>query len=382
MTSITEAMKNKTADLIDTLNAEVERRVDVLVPTVAMRVRDSAITVHDPDTDTTHTVAPTEHAHGQLAQLLDIPLPYYRRMLEQKDHIFDNTLNYWLPKVPEASQTRLLRLRREEGSRYTARAVLSDRYRAIDHIDALEHLLPAALASGADVSDWTLNDTTLNVRFVKDESAAAKDLLGPERVEALRKAHSFLLDEVFTYGAVFRNSEVGAAAFSLAPFAMVLRCWNGYVVNVSRYSVRHVGARRKVEEDALFSALTKNLEDVASLSAARDVLSAALDRENLRRTVEVAAGGELRPLGTATASWKEVTETFGAKHRLSLAEKETLIEQVAYEAGQTGRIVEKASYWTLAQGITAMARDLFDTKPDRAHELATLGYDVLADAAK
>lgn len=67
--------------------------------------------------------AVTDHAHGQIAQRLDIPAKYYNRMRSEAPALLAANVNNWFQEQPERRMIRTL-----DGK---ARAFLSDRYRRV-----------------------------------------------------------------------------------------------------------------------------------------------------------------------------------------------------------------------------------------------------------
>ena len=75
-----------------------------------------------------------ELARRQLADKLKIPFAYFERMRTEQPSLLDGNVNTWLQTDPERRMLRTL-----DGQ---VRAVLSDRYRRLDHYDLAEHVLP------------------------------------------------------------------------------------------------------------------------------------------------------------------------------------------------------------------------------------------------
>ena len=76
----------------------------------------------------------TDIAHRQIADRLNIPYKYYERMRLDYPALLDKNVNGWLLKNPERRMLRTL-----DGK---LRAFLSDRYRRLDNLELVDHVLP------------------------------------------------------------------------------------------------------------------------------------------------------------------------------------------------------------------------------------------------
>src|SRR5574341_1052195 len=90
-------------------------------------------------------------AHEQLAEKTGIPRKYYDRMLEAAPELLAENVNTWFRREPANRLVRMLRPLTDAderalartGAQMSVRAVLSDRYRPLDHGSLLDVVLPA-----------------------------------------------------------------------------------------------------------------------------------------------------------------------------------------------------------------------------------------------
>jgi hypothetical protein len=135
--------------LADLLREQSIRALDVIAGTGAIHaehghlVLDGTEPVLGPDgvTMTAGSYALNDVALAGVADKLNIPLAYLRRMREQALDLFDTNINGWLARM---DRRLLIRVLRDEAGSGVARAVLSDRYAKIDNLDA-----PRSIASDA-----------------------------------------------------------------------------------------------------------------------------------------------------------------------------------------------------------------------------------------
>ena len=99
------------------------------------------------------------YAHGQLAQHLGIPKAYYDRLLQQAPGLLATNVNHWLTASPARRLVRTL-----DGA---VRASLSERYRALDHGDLAEAVLPVlAEDPQLEVASCQITETRLYLKAI------------------------------------------------------------------------------------------------------------------------------------------------------------------------------------------------------------------------
>jgi len=132
------------ADLADLLQRQHADKLDVVVPATAIRsvAGDLHITgigepvlSEDGVTSGDGVFRPTAICDAGLAEKLNIPLAYLRRLRERHVHLFDANVNVWLGDDP--GRRFLVRTLRGQDGPGIARALVSDSYRMVDNLDVL-----------------------------------------------------------------------------------------------------------------------------------------------------------------------------------------------------------------------------------------------------
>jgi len=173
----------------------------------------------------------SRHALGQLCGRLELPgggtapASYLARCPVP---LARENLNHWLAHSRRSEQVVLVRTRSAEaaGEAPLVRAVLSDRYAAVDHLQLLESLPELVSQHGLGLQAWSLDDEQLTLRLTVpgEHPASLKD---PIRV-----------------GLHLSNSEVGLGRISITALLTRLVCMNGLVVKVADLGGlhrRHIG---------------------------------------------------------------------------------------------------------------------------------------------
>ena len=144
--------------------------------------------------------------HDQIADRLEIPPKYYHRMAEKDPVLLAHNVNTWLGKNGKNFFVR--------GLGGTVRALLSDRYRVIDHLDVLYCALNELQAHGAEVEDCFLSETEMNIKV---KSERLQDFVRHQ-------------GDRIVGGLLLTNSETGHKALRLEPRIFRVLCSNGMVI--------------------------------------------------------------------------------------------------------------------------------------------------------
>ncbi len=159
----------------------------------------------------------TRACHAQLAERLDIPVKYYHRMVAETPELLAENVNTWLAKTDKD-----FFVRRLENS---VRAVLSDRYRVIDHLDFLLCSLNELQSYEAEIEDCYLSETEMHVKV---KSLKLRDFIRHR-------------EDVVIGGLLFTNSETGHKALRVEPRLYRVQCTNGMVVEQFTTRQVHLG---------------------------------------------------------------------------------------------------------------------------------------------
>lgn len=288
----------------------------------------------------------TDHAHGQIASALDIPVKTYRRLVADHPDLLANLTNGLLSREPKKQMVRLLDGR--------VRAYLSPVYRPRDNWDLVKEAILPSLAEHGDrglvFKACELTETRMYVKIVL-----------PDFEEQITPR----VGDVVRGGLIVKNSEVGSGSLLVAPYTDVLWCTNGAVHAEYGQAQRHVGSRIEEESWDLYSESTLRKDDEAFFAKCRDTVKAVLDR-----TVFDAIVAQMRDLaGIPLANPVGAVEDVTRKHDLSEAESKAVLSALVTDYAATG--------WGLVNALTQTARDL--ESPDRRVELETLAGALTSD---
>ena len=160
---------------IDELSAEVLRqnsaKQDYLVKTGNLQMESFGGNpylrlIGDDDVDLVEPLDIKATAHSQFSSYLDIPIKYYNRMLTEHPDLLVRNVNSWLARKSEQKMVRTL-----DGA---ARALVSNRYRRIDHLDILQAVLPIigrlpdAVFESCEITDTRMYLKIVNPRLQMD----------------------------------------------------------------------------------------------------------------------------------------------------------------------------------------------------------------------
>lgn len=400
------AARNATlGDLADILKTQQARKLDVVAPATAIRSQagtwliDGTDPVLDDDgvTNTAGRYRPTDQADGHLAEKLGIPRAYLRRLRAERADLYDANVNGWLhgtiepvepapipDDMPEPMRSRLsdvldgaqptpddrsfmVRCFRGDTGDGIARALLSDRYRIVDHLDVLTAALTGVRAAGGDVQVDTadLTDRKMTVRFTAPQiGALAPDLLDGYR-SPFTGAEGADNPLIFA-GLVLSNSETGGGAFSLTPQLIVEVCRNGMTMKRDALRSVHVGGQLddgvvRWSEDTQ----RRNLDLVTAQT--RDAVTTFLDVDYVRAKIDELSGRWNAPVDRP----EETVRTVVSQLRFGEAAADAILGHfIAGGQPTAGGVV---------QAVTSYAQTVDD--PDAASDLEAAAVDVLALAA-
>lgn len=328
--------------LLATLDEQAERKVDVILPATNMcfskgnlRVRRSdltpILTEHGVD-QPVQEFAPNEVFDSGFADRLGGPVTatFLRKLrAEGWTDIIDGTLNAlihgkqlgrpsdgsqptgeWL-REPQTKSVLLRAFKDADGGQVgTARALLSNAYKIIDHVDTLRAAMRGMRAAGLGAENVTQCDLTARKMYVVVEvpevrAAAAsllKDYVSP--FSGNRGADNPIMHAGF----VLTNSEVGDGTYSLYPRIVAEVCTNGMTIkkDVEALTRRHLGARL---DDGLinYSAATHEANREVIRRMSEDTVRTFLSTgylESVIRKLEEKAG---EPVAKPEAAIREVT---------------------------------------------------------------------------
>lgn len=222
---------------------------------------------------------PTSWAFGQLAGVSDVPKQYADRLREENPDLLARNLNHGISKIESP------RIVRTVGD--TVRALVSDRYFALDSFDLLRETLPAMFDNGFKVEQSEISDRRLYIRAVSP-----------------RTTTEVVKGDAVQFGISMSTSDVGGGALRVEPFFYRLACLNGMVIEENVLRRGHITSRASKEISfegdapaALLTSETRALKAQAIYAETRDIIKGFSNLDTFRDIVSrfaYAAGNEIR----------------------------------------------------------------------------------------
>jgi len=283
-----------------------------------------------------------ENAHDQIAGRLKIPRPYYDKMKTEAPELLAKNVNHWFQNNPEKRMIRTL-----DGS---ARAFLSERYRALDNYDLLNSALPIIAENQCQPisTEVTENRLYLKALFPKMEAEVKKG-------------------DIVQAGMVISNSEVGAGSLRVEPLIYRLVCTNGMISNTSlrKYHVGR-GAGNSFEDiQEVLSDDTKFQSDKAFWMQVQDVIRSVFNRDLFLGQVEKLK--EAAEIKIESNNIPEIIEKTVKTFNLTQGTGSSILRHLI-EGGDLSK-------WGLANAVTRTAND--EENYDQATNLERLGGKII-----
>lgn len=386
MPATLEARHVSAEELVGILAHNTTLRRDLVVPASKLRGQQGGVTITEIEMDETgvgetHTnYRLTRSAEEQLARDLGIP-PKYARLMRDNGHLrlWDDNFTTWIGDAADAGKSWMLRTFKPEGLEESGivRAVLSDRYRIIDHYDVLGAAIEGIGDAGVEyeVDGCDLTDRTMRIRFhVPSIAVEATELLKGYRTpfegpDGNGHGQGGLRDRdgnlpIVTAGFELRNSETGHGGATLTPRLVVKICNNGMVIGERAIREVHVGARHDEGEiewseetlRAMLKVITQKARDAAATFCTREFVAEQVDRITQKATTDLPAAKSV-----------EVVTNVSQALLLTENERNTVLDMFI-RSGQT-------TVGGVMQAITAAAQTVTD--PDRAAHMEHNGLRAL-----
>lgn len=282
-----------------------------------------------------------ETFHNQLAETLEIPKPYYRR-IQAVPELYQRNVNHWLQTQPK----RLVRTLDGE-----ARAFLSDRYRPLDNYDLAQAVLPRIQETDCRIESCEITDRRLYIKAVSNRITA-----------------NVRVGDTVQAGLIISNSEIGEGSLRVEPLVFRLVCLNGAIVNDMAMKRHHVGQNGYGALDGAieyYRTETKIADDRAFWMKVQDTVTATLNEITFAKIVQrlQAATENALPAASVEVVIEEVSKRFSFVQ----TERENVLAHLI--AGGD------LSQYGLLNAITRTAQDVDDY--DRATELERAGGTIL-----
>jgi hypothetical protein len=185
-------------------------------------------------------LAITKSCHAQIAERLDIPIKYYSRMENDAPALLAENVNTWLKAGPREFFVR--------GLGESVRALLSGKYRVIDHLDALYCSLNELQAHETEVEDCYLSETEMNLKI---KSNHLKDFVRHK-------------DDLIIGGLLLVNSETGHRALRVEPRTFRVQCSNGMVIEELMTRQIHLGNGNNGFDEEVYLSIRRSIRELFS----------------------------------------------------------------------------------------------------------------------
>jgi hypothetical protein len=253
-TATLEMRDGSISDMIGRLAEHYERRQDMIQAASGIRADGGRLVIagatqqlkwDEGVTSAEGIYNPTSICDEGIAEKLEIPLAYVRRMRQHHADLWDANVNGWLERSPKR-KFMIRTFHGIDGAPGIARAFLSDKYQIIDNYDVLTAALRGIKAAGVgvDILGCDLTERRMHVRAVaRDLDQAAPQLLHSYRAP---NGNRGVDNPMVGMGFRITNSELGAGAFQIAPYAVVRVCTNGMTITADAQRVVHLGSGKDV----------------------------------------------------------------------------------------------------------------------------------------
>lgn len=332
--------------LYDELERQRSARQDILASTKSIKFNsDSRGSIVSVDAgDKLLHFAVSDLAHAQIADRLNIPKKYYDRMRAENPALLDTNVNAWLINEPETRMLRTLDGR--------LRAFLSNRYRRLDNLELLDHVLPViAQMKGCEIISCDVTETHLYLKVI---NKTMKTEISP--------------GDVVQAGFVISNSEVGLGALKVEPLVYRLVCKNGMISKDFAQKKYHAGRYVEGTDSAyeLYRDETLAADDKAYFMKVQDIVSCAVDEAKFMLTVDKLRAAKELHTGNDPV---QTVEVLGDKYVLNKNERASILRHFI--------MGNDYSHFGLVNAVTRSSQDIKDY--NRATELERLGGTILED---
>lgn len=257
-------------------NAESKALHDLLMGTGISVPNDLA------ETERRISLQPLDVCHLHISEKLGIPKRYYDKMMSKENiKLLDHNVSHWFKGGGEKNYfvRTFIDTAKGEG---IARALLSDRFFAIDNYDILFACLEAIQRSGIDPKFFDIKGEITEKRLYVRFSAPSIEMQAPNLLKQYRvpdgsgKGNTGVVS-----GFVITNSEVGHGQFSISPRATILACDNGFTFIEDAFQKKHLGAEMEEFSEIKWSEETKEKNRELIISQIKDHLKTYTSKEYL-----------------------------------------------------------------------------------------------------
>jgi len=291
-----------------------------------------------------------QNGHDQIADRMQIPRKYYRKMQENSPALLTTNINHWFKKEPKKQMVRTMK--------GEVRAFLSDKYRPYDNFLVAEAVLPVLKEQNLKIISCQLTETNMYIKVVNEE------LIGEVKA-----------GDIVQRGTVIRNSETGHGAASFEDFMYSCWCDNGGITGVSmrkNHVGRAIGTGNEVEGD-FYQRDTIIADANAFQLKLRDMVKNAFNKERWELELEqyrIAAERKVTKAPIDLA--KDVTK----RYSLTEGEQGSFLSTLLKDQEFRG-----LTQWGVGNAVTAIANE--ETVPyDRVVQLERIGGNIFGLSGK
>lgn len=325
---MTDTLRKDTFEnLLATLDEQQERKVDVVTPVSNICFGKGNLRLRRPDlqpeisdsgvTQVVQEFAPSDVFDSGVAERIGMHGAWLRKLRETgRTDIIDGTLNALIHGKTDLAEPMdksvLVRAFKDADGQPigTARALLSNAYKIIDHVDTLRAAMLGMREAGLGAQHVTQCDLTARRMYVVIEVPEIKTL-APELFRNYVSpftGNRGADNPVVHAGFVLGNSEVGDGTFFLYPRIVAEVCTNGMTIkkDVGALAQRHLGARL---DDGLidYSDATREANRVLISRMAQDTVRSFLSKDYLDKVVAKLTERAGEPVAKPEETIKEVT---------------------------------------------------------------------------
>ncbi|WP_245679379.1 DUF932 domain-containing protein [Actinomadura hibisca] len=194
-------------------------------------------------TDPNGRYLPTKACDSDVSAKLGIATAYLRKCRRDAVDLWDTNVNGWLDRAQDTNY--LVRaFTGEAGRPGVARALLSDTYKRIDHLDVLTAAMQGIKDAGVpvEIQGCDLTEQRMYIRIF----SPAVQVESPALTYDYRSPFTGMrgVDDPIVWGGfVIRNSETGAGAAVIEPRIIFKVCANGQTITSHRQRTVHLGGR-------------------------------------------------------------------------------------------------------------------------------------------
>lgn len=318
--------------LLATLDEQQERKVDLVLPATSLAFGGGNLRVLRSDLEPELTAdgvkspvqvyAPTDVFDEGIADRLrnngvGVPRAFLRSLREQGwTDMIDGTLNGLIHgkgdlRQPLDKKVLLRALKDADGGETgSARALLSNSYKIVDHVETLRAAMRGMSAAGLGANNITQCDLTGRKMYVRVEAPEVK-AYAPELLKNYRSPFRPELTgrelPVVHAGFVLTNSETGHGSFTVVPEFTIEVCTNGMTIAREAVSARHLGA--KLDDGLIqYSARTRQANLELITSQAEDAIRTFLDVDFMQTILDEMTANATGEVKEAEKAVKEITQ--------------------------------------------------------------------------